>query len=195
MGVHVCHACGVPQPLRPGEDLFASFGLEQRFAIDSGLLERRFYEISRLLHPDRFAAIGGDARRNSTERMTFLNDGYRILKNAEKRREWLLNQLAPAASPSSAPRPPQDLASAWFDLQDDANEAALKDFETRLQITQNQAHERIRTLERELDALLETGSKPGPELLAKMKAELLSGSYLSSLERDVERLKKRLFIT
>ena len=49
-----CATCGAVQP--PGQtDHFARLGLALGYAVDPALLDRRYFERQRLLHPDRFA--------------------------------------------------------------------------------------------------------------------------------------------
>ncbi|KAK4529943.1 hypothetical protein CCYA_CCYA03G0800 [Cyanidiococcus yangmingshanensis] len=52
----ICVHCGRIQPnLPPDVDYFALFGIPERFLLDESLLERRFREWQRRLHPDKFA--------------------------------------------------------------------------------------------------------------------------------------------
>ena len=38
----------------PSKDYFEFFGLQRRLVVDAEALQRRFYELSRQWHPDRF---------------------------------------------------------------------------------------------------------------------------------------------
>ena len=51
---HFCNNCGSVQPPIP-TDYFSFFGLPKKLNIDLAQLERGFYELSRKLHPDRYA--------------------------------------------------------------------------------------------------------------------------------------------
>ncbi|HEY6098775.1 MAG TPA: Fe-S protein assembly co-chaperone HscB [Anaeromyxobacter sp.] len=85
-----CPACRKIQPVGRNEDHFSLFGLERAYALDMGELERRFRELSRLLHPDRFARAEPRERRLSLERATRLNDAYRSLRDWRLRAAYLL---------------------------------------------------------------------------------------------------------
>src|SRR4051794_13563255 len=50
---HVCTQCGMPQPVSAAENYFNALGVPVQFAQDRATLEKRFYELSRVLHPDR----------------------------------------------------------------------------------------------------------------------------------------------
>ena len=90
-GTVFCPSCRKIQPVGRNEDYFSLLGLAREFALDLPGLERRFRELSRQLHPDRFARAEPRERRLSLERATRLNDAYRAL------RDWRLR----AASPTS----------------------------------------------------------------------------------------------
>jgi molecular chaperone HscB len=72
------------------EDYFSLLGLPREFALELPELERRFRDLSRQLHPDRFARAEPRARRLSLERATRLNDAFRALKDWRQRAAYLL---------------------------------------------------------------------------------------------------------
>ena len=93
----LCPSCGKVQPppaLKAGEklvlDKFATLGLPRAFEQDEAALEERFRELSRKLHPDRFARATAQERRYSLEQTTRLNEAFRTLKDPVRRAEHLL---------------------------------------------------------------------------------------------------------
>ncbi len=85
-----CPACKKIQPVGRHEDSFSLFGLPRSYALDLPELERRFRELSRRLHPDRFAKAEPRERRLSLDRATRLNDAYRYLRDWRLRAAYLL---------------------------------------------------------------------------------------------------------
>jgi molecular chaperone HscB len=65
-------------------------GLEPAPAIDASALEKRFHELSRQLHPDRFAKASARERRVALERTTALNEAYRTLRDPAARAAYFL---------------------------------------------------------------------------------------------------------
>ncbi len=88
-----CPSCRKIQPVGRNEDHFSLLGLPREYVLDLRELERRFRELSRQLHPDRFARAEARERRLSLERSTRLNDAYRNMKDWRLRAAYLL-QLA-----------------------------------------------------------------------------------------------------
>ena len=88
-GVAFC-GCGALQPPPRGRDAFAVLGVEKRWDLDASALEKRHKELSRKLHPDRFAKADPRERRHSLEWATQVNDAYKLLRDPLRRAEYLL---------------------------------------------------------------------------------------------------------
>jgi molecular chaperone HscB len=92
-GAALCVACGAPQAVSTHglrDDYFAVLGVERRYDLDAGELEARYKELSRKLHPDRFAKADPRARRAALQRTVQLNEAWRALKEPLRRAEYLL---------------------------------------------------------------------------------------------------------
>ena len=70
-------------------DYFSFFGIEPQLALDPVSLQKRFYELSREWHPDRFAAKPAAERELALENTALLNDAFRTLKQPVERAEYL----------------------------------------------------------------------------------------------------------
>jgi molecular chaperone HscB len=66
-------------------------GVERRFAQDAVALERRYKELARASHPDRFARADAAARRAALRRAVALNEAWKTLKDPARRAEYLLS--------------------------------------------------------------------------------------------------------
>lgn len=69
---------------------FDVFDLPRRHALDVSELERRYRELSRHWHPDRFSRAPAAERAAVLARATDLNEAYRVLKSPTRRAEYLL---------------------------------------------------------------------------------------------------------
>ena len=86
-----CASCGAIQPPDLGADHFRVLGVARAFAIDPKAVEARFRELSRVVHPDRFATADPRARRFSMQRTVQLNEAWKTLKEPVRRAEYLLS--------------------------------------------------------------------------------------------------------
>ena len=84
-----CESCGALQPPRLA-DHFASLGVPAAFDIAVPALERRYFELQRRIHPDRFAARLPNEREYSQQHAANLNDALQTLKSPVRRAEYLL---------------------------------------------------------------------------------------------------------
>jgi molecular chaperone HscB len=106
-------------------------------------LQRRFYELSRELHPDRFANADDETRAEVESRSALLNADYARLKDF-----WRLVETVAAAeaAPARASTPPPELAADYFELQEQAMELGPAHAEVRKQAEALKATLRARLL-------------------------------------------------
>ena len=69
---------------------FEVFSLPAKLQIDTTALEKRFYMLSRKLHPDRFASKPVKEQEAALAESSQLNDAYRALKDPVLRTQYLL---------------------------------------------------------------------------------------------------------
>lgn len=199
---HICPKCGAPQPVSPRENYFDLLGVARGFRQDLVALERKFYDISRALHPDRFAA-GPDQKWKtiSVERMSAVNKAYQTLTKADRLREYILELEGVVKADGTGEKKtqiPAELAEEWFELQDAVMEepteaeAKLSRFESDLRKRSTDLRSKIRTLETEYDQKASGDAESRKDVLKKIEKLSLDGQYLKSMERDLLKLKSRL---
>jgi curved DNA-binding protein CbpA len=71
-------------------DYFEVFGLDRKLCLDLDDLQRRFYSLSRELHPDRYTRATPAERTRALEASAVLNDAYRTLRDPVARAGYLL---------------------------------------------------------------------------------------------------------
>ena len=88
----LCAACGALQPPDDQADLFAVLGQPARYAVDLTAAEAAYKDMSRQVHPDRYATADPRARRASLARTVQLNLAWRTIKDPVRRAEYLLTR-------------------------------------------------------------------------------------------------------
>ena len=73
-----------------GLDYFALLGVSPQYDIDAQAVRRRYFQVSRDIHPDRVAA-GGERQDMSMRISAKVNEAYRVLLDPLLRAEYLLS--------------------------------------------------------------------------------------------------------
>lgn len=97
-------------------DYFTFFGLPRKLVIDPDTLQKRYYELSRQLHPDRYANRPADERQYAVDATALLNDGYRTLRDPVARAEYLLRQEGFDIGEQRSKDVPPELLEEVFEL-------------------------------------------------------------------------------
>jgi len=133
-------------------DHFETLGVPRSFRLDAVELEKRYRELSRLLHPDRHAAGGATARRMALEKSIAVNDAYRVLRDPARRAAHLLEQrgidLGESGAHGAGRFLPQEFLLEVMELRETFDEArAARDFARVERLKQSVKKQRDETLD------------------------------------------------
>ena len=199
-----CRSCDAIQALPQDTDYFAVLGLPPHPCVDVGELDRRFYELSRKLHPDRHQTRSAKEQRASIQATALLNAAHKTLRALEARGRYWLARSGDGLGRENQSVPPR-LAAYVFDVQEKVGElrgaangsaAALR---SELVETQRELAERLHRQRSTLGDLLRgwpeedaaaqpslTPDERGPAALRELKSVLSELSYLRTLDRDLQ---------
>jgi molecular chaperone HscB len=189
----ICAECG--SPLAAPLDCFAALGLPRQLTIDLDALEHRYHELSRKIHPDRFASKGPKVRDASLRATATLTRSYRTLRDPVARGLYWL-ELNGEKLAENNKRVPPELAELVFEVQEQLAEMQLSsDPEAALERATEIAARRIELQfkmdERlaELDRNFVKWDQPADQkmLTLELKTTLSNIAYLRTLIRDVDR--------
>ena len=192
----LCPHCGAPQAVEV--DCFAALGIPRKLVIDTRKLERIYHELSRNLHPDRFAARGVQLRDASLKSTALLTRAYRTLRDPVSRGRYWLELLGERLGDNN--RVPPGLAATVFQVQEELEELrearatgagnvaelvagvakCRKDLDAQL-------GKELAALEENFSRWEENKSQDRTALIAALKERLSRIAYLKTLVRDVER--------
>jgi len=167
------------------------FGLAPAFEVDARALKQRLLKLSRLLHPDYYAA-GDDATRATAERNTaLLNESYDVLADPVQRADWLVRSLGGPSESEQRGMPKAFLVEVleWNETLEAAREsqpsspprAALVQLDATLRA---QRDDTLKTL----GALLTPLPPRAAPALAEARAQLNALRYLEKTLADIEAL-------
>jgi molecular chaperone HscB len=191
-----CSECS--RILPPTErNYFDVFGLPvDRLVIDMPQLEKRFLELSRKYHPDRFASKSALENQIAHEYSSAVNNAYRTLKEPVSRAKYVVERRLGSIEEKSASVPP-DMAEFFFEIHDvldtiresngNAPESALKE----VQKAEQDLREKVQQLESDLQQqFVSYDSAPDKKNLEKIKEILSERSYIKSFLRQIDNTLK-----
>jgi molecular chaperone HscB len=185
-----CPACGSLQS--PPAGFFSFFGLPEQLSIDIADLQKRFYELSRQLHPDRYTRKSERERQYSLEATAILNDGYRALRDPVKRAEYVLKQNGLDVGEQRSKNVPAELLEEVFELNMALEELREGDSSVRPQLEKAEEHFRgmLTDVDGELEHQFRTFDQAEDgrtDILAKIRATLNRRRYIQNLVGEVEK--------
>jgi molecular chaperone HscB len=109
-------------------DPFATLGAPRRFDLDLAALEKTHRELSRALHPDKFAQAGASERRAALEKAASVNEAWRIVRDPIRRAEALFSVAGFKVGETNEPKPKPEFLMEVMDDREALSEArAAKD--------------------------------------------------------------------
>jgi molecular chaperone HscB len=157
---------------------YEAFGLEPALSLDAEDLKKRFYELSRQWHPDKFSRASMEEQEKALEMTAVLNDAFRTLRDPIARAEYFLKEKGIELSKEAPP----ELLEEVFELNMALEELKEGDESARPQLVE--ARERFVAMRDSIDAtLVETGERGD---LEEVRALLNRRRYIRNLIREVE---------
>jgi molecular chaperone HscB len=147
-------------------DPFAVLEVERRFDLDVGALEARRKELSRALHPDRFASSPANERRMALGRAIEVNEAFRALRDPIRRAEALARSLELPVGETKEPQPDPELLMEMMEAREALTDAARARDKKKLEELAGTMRERERQT---LDALTKAFRESRrPEILPRL---------------------------
>jgi molecular chaperone HscB len=187
-------AASPPMPIL-SKNFFEFFGLPPKLRLDPESLQKRFYELSRNWHPDRFTRKSAEEQAQALEATAILNDGYRTLRDPVKRAEYLLAEEGFPIGEQRSKDVPPELLEEVFGLNMMLEELKEGDESARPQLKAAKAHfaNLKQSVDEELEKLFakydvaESRSETAKQALHEIRGVLNRRRYVENLIRDVER--------
>lgn len=171
-------------------DFFSFFGIEPQLALDPVSLQKRFYELSRQWHPDRYAARGANEQQLALENTALLNDAFRTLKDPVARAEYVLSRNGLARDEAASKQVPAELLEEVFEMNMALDELKDGDASVKPQLQAARAGfvATLAKIDSQLDAEFRRWDESHePGALAEVRAALHRRKYIHNLINTVDR--------
>ena len=176
----LCHGCGKLQDLPASWSAFAVLGEPLGLAFSVESLRLKYVELSKKIHPDRFANSSPREALYASRWSRTVNQAYTQLKERSSRAEALL-KCHGKHSLLKKGSVPVELAEDYFEFQDKVSDG-VKDFSSFLQSLKNHRDE----IEEKWATLSQLKTLTAKEL-ESLASVLTFQRYLDSMENDIKR--------
>ena len=169
-------------------DYYELFGIPRRLNLSLDSLEKRYYDLSRELHPDRFMRKPEEERQRALDMSSALNDARRTLKDPIKRAQYLLKLEGFDIGEQGSKDVPPELLEEVFELNMALEEMRGGDDSARPQLEQaeNNFSAMMNEVEQQLQVLFEKyDSAPKRETLGEIRGVLNRRKYIQNLLNEV----------
>jgi molecular chaperone HscB len=171
-------------------DYYELFGIPRGLNLSLDDLQKRFYELSRQLHPDRFMQKPEAERLRALDMSSGLNDAYRTLKDPVKRAQYLLNLEGFDIGEQRSKDVPPELLEEVFELNMALEEMRGGDDSARPQLEQAEKNfaRMLAASDQELAALFaKYDGAASRDVLVQTRNVLNRRKYIQNLVSEVER--------
>jgi molecular chaperone HscB len=202
---HNCWQCGTPDVASlfcrycnslqaPTPNYFEFFGMPRSLSIDPNQLQKQFYALSRLLHPDRYTRRSEQEKHYSLQASSILNDAYRVLRDPIRRSEYVLNEAGFEVGERQNKDVPPELLEEVFELNMALDELRMGETEVLPQL--DEMRQRFMDMLADIDAGLETefrrhdqqpDEQSRREVLAHIRAILNRRRYIRNLVNETDK--------
>jgi molecular chaperone HscB len=190
----LCVGCGAVQPAQPRASLFQVLGLPQTHFLEPAVIEERFKDLNKKLHPDRFAQKTLRERRMSLDWTTAINDAHRTLKDPLKRATYLVKlngiDVEKETGANAMQRLPPEFLDEVLEEREALEEAkAAKDLD-KVRALARAVDARTKVVEQDLTSALRLfESASDPSLLQKAGSCLAVLKYFNRFQEEVEAIE------
>ncbi len=168
---------------------FELFDLPVGFAVDQEGLSLRYRELQRIAHPDRFAAGSDQERRMAVQFASYVNEGFRTLKDPLSRARYLLEQRGIALDEADTRMDPAFLMEQ-MELREQLESLKGRDDPFgALERLRSDIEKRDRILLEELAAALDHG---GDEMQGESVQQVRKLQFLRKLLEEIEDVEEAL---
>ncbi len=116
---------------------FELYEIPVSFQVDQGLLKKKYYELSRLYHPDFFTSSPGEEQAGILEKASQVNKAYKVLQSLDETIKYVLQLMGLLQEEEKFELDPQflmevmDINEELMELEMDENQEQLMNVEQK----------------------------------------------------------------
>ena len=156
------------------------------FKVDAGALKKQFYKNSKKYHPDFFATESEEKQAEILELSTLNNKAYKVLKNADTRMKYILDEKG-IYGKEGENKLPQEFLMEMMDINEEIMELQFDFNSSAYEKVMGQVDNFEKSLHDEVSEIIEnwTEETGNEEELKKVKNFYLKKKYLLRIKENV----------
>ncbi|HWY49115.1 MAG TPA: Fe-S protein assembly co-chaperone HscB [Bryobacteraceae bacterium] len=171
-------------------DYYQLLGISRSLNVSLDELQKRYYELSRQLHPDRFMQKPEAEQQRALDMSSALNDAYRTLKDPVKRAQYLLSQEGFDVGEQRSKDVPSELLEEVFELNMALEEMRSGDDSARpqLEAAEKNFTNMLADVDQQLESLFEKYDQfESRAVLTEIRGVLNRRKYILNLVAEVHK--------
>jgi len=171
-------------------DYYKLLGIPRSLNLSLDELQKRYYELSRQLHPDRFMQKPEAEQQRALDMSSALNDAYRTLKDPVKRAQYLLGQEGFDIGEQRSKDVPPELLEEVFELNLALEEMRSGDDSARpqLEAAEKTFTNMLADVDQQLESLFEKyDQSQSRDVLTEIRGALNRRKYILNLVDEVHK--------
>jgi len=171
-------------------DYYQLLGISRSLNVSLDELQKRYYELSRQLHPDRFMQKPEAEQQRALDMSSALNDAYRTLKDPVKRAQYLLSQEGFDVGEQRSKDVPSELLEEVFELNMALEEMRSGDDSARPQLegAEKNFTNMLADIDQQLESLFEKYDQfQSRDVLTEIRGVLNRRKYILNLVAEVHK--------
>lgn len=168
---------------------FELYSMPVTFRPDQVEVKSRFYELSRLYHPDRFAQVGGAELAKALQLSAMNNDAYKVLRSKDATMAYILKLHGVLEDEEKYALPPAFLME-MMDINEAVSEYEMEPTnEDARNMAVNAMNEQLELWEDATKLLVDRYEKGdrSEELLLQIKDQYFRKKYLLRIQERIDR--------
>lgn len=173
------------------KNYFELYDMPESFHPSQEAVKAKYYELSRLYHPDRFAAQGATAMANALAMAAHNNAAFKTLRDADATMAYVLKQHQMLEEEEKYTLPPAFLMEMMELNEAVSDYADMPHNEAARQSAENTLNEQLTIWQTVTDALTAQydANNPDPALLAQIKDRYMRKKYLLRIQERMDTIK------
>jgi molecular chaperone HscB len=166
---------------------FEFYGIAVSFRPDPAAVKKKYYELSRAFHPDRFTLANAAAQEEAIEKSMLNNEAYKVLSDADRTMQYILRTKGLLGEEETKLALPKDFLMDMMDINERIMDLQMDDDPASLETVKTDVENLRKQLLEDVAPVLEsyTDTPEHEKSLEQVKYFYLKMKYLLRIQKSL----------